>query len=195
MVLSSGLSIRAEEEQDWVGVQAVHESAFGRSAEARLVAMLRGQARPVLSLLAENTGVIVGHIMLSPVVLSGHPQRQIMGLAPLAVVPARQRRGIGSALVRTGFEQCQHLGFEAVVVLGHPVYYRRFGFTPAARFGIGCEYDVPEEAFMVVELRSGCLSGVSGKVAYHAAFSAMSRCAPPSRAGKPMQEASQEDGR
>lgn len=188
------MSIRAEEEQDWDSVRAVYESAFGRSAEAGLVAVLRGQARPVISLLAEDGGVIVGHIMLSPVALSGHPERQLMGLAPLAVVPQRQRSGIGSALVRAGFEQCEHLGFEAVVVLGHPAYYRRFGFAPAARFGLECEYDVPVERFMVVELRSGCLSGAAGKVTYHAAFSTVPRCAPPSRAGEPMRESSQRDG-
>ncbi len=93
-----------------------------------------------------------------------------MGLAPLAVVPEHQRGGIGTALVRAGLDQCRKIGFGAVVVLGHSEYYPRFGFTPATRFGIGCEYDVPVEVFMAVELEANYLLGVSGKVQYHAAF-------------------------
>ena len=94
-----------------------------------------------------------------------------MGLAPMAVAPEHQRKGIGSALVRTGIEQCKQLGSAAIVVLGHPAYYPRFGFVPSTRFGIGCEYEVPEEVFMVVELQAAALSTMSGKVKYHAAFS------------------------
>ena len=109
--------------------------------------------------------------MFSPVSLSGHPALRIMGLAPMAVAPQHQRKGIGSALVGAGLEQCKQLGFGAVVVLGHPAYYPRFGFSPSARFGIGCEYEVPEEVFMVVELQAGFLRGTSGKIKYHPAFS------------------------
>lgn len=94
-----------------------------------------------------------------------------MGLAPMAVAPEHQRKGIGSALVRAGLDECKQLGFGAVVVLGHADYYPRFGFLSSARFGIGCEYEVPEEVFMVVELQAGFLDGASGKVKYHAAFS------------------------
>jgi putative acetyltransferase len=170
-VLRGCVHIRAEEEKDWTDVQAANESAFERSAEAHLVAALREQARPVVSLVAEDGGAIVGHIMFSPVVLSGHPELKIMGLAPMAVTPEHQGKGIGSALVRVGLEQCKQLDFGAVVVLGHPEYYPRFGFSVAMRLGIGCEYEVPEEAFMVVELQPGFLLGASGKVKYHAAFS------------------------
>ena len=95
-----------------------------------------------------------------------------MGLAPMAVAPKHQRKGIGSALVRAGLDQCAQLGFGAVVVLGHPAYYPRFGFLSSTRYGIGCEYDVPEEVFMAVELQDGFLRGASGKVKYHAAFGA-----------------------
>jgi putative acetyltransferase len=165
------MPIRAEEQRDWPAVHAVNVSAFETPAEANLVDALREQAQPLVSLIAEDNGAIVGHIMFSPVSLSGHPGLKIMGLAPMAVAPAHQRKGIGSALVRAGLEQCQQLGFGAVVVLGHPTYYPRFGFSSSARFGIGCEYEVPEEVFMVVELEAGCLRGASGKVRYHAAFS------------------------
>ena len=162
--------IRAEEHREWAAVQAVNVSAFETPAEANLVDALRQQAQPLVSLVAEDNGAIVGHIMFSPVSLSGYPALRIMGLAPMAVAPAHQHKGIGSALVRTGLEQCRQLGFGAVVVLGHAAYYPRFGFLPSARFGIGCEYEVPEEVFMIVELQAGFLRGTSGKVAYHAAF-------------------------
>ena len=149
----------------------MNASAFETPLEANLVDALRDQAQPLVSLIAEDNGAIVGHIMFSPVSLSGQPALGIMGLAPMSVAPAHQRKGIGSALVRAGLEQCKQLGFGAVVVLGHPAYYSRFGFLSSARFGIGCEYEVPEEAFMVVELQAGFLSGASGTAKYHAAFS------------------------
>ena len=82
-----------------------------------------------------------------------------MGLAPMAVMPAHQRKGIGSAIARAGLEQCKQLGFVAVVVVGHPAYYPRFGFSPSTRFGIGSEYEVPEEVFMAMELQPAALSG------------------------------------
>ena len=141
-----------------------------RQPKPIFVDALRGQAQPFVSLIAEDNGAIVGHIMFSPVSLSGHPALKVMGLAPMAVAPEHQRKGIGSALVRAGLEQCQQLGLGAVVVLGHPTYYPRFGFSSSARFGIGCEYEVPEEVFMVVELQAGFLHGASGKIRYHAAF-------------------------
>jgi putative acetyltransferase len=165
------MPIRAEEQKDWAAVYAVNASAFGTPAEANLVDALREQAQPLISLVAEDNGEILGHIMFSPVSLPNHPELRLMGLAPLAVDPEHQRKGIGSSLVRAGLEQCRQLAFGAVVVLGHPEYYPRFGFSPSTRFGIGCEYDAPEEAFMVVELQPGYLDGASGKVKYHAAFS------------------------
>jgi len=165
--------IRAEIPKDGAAVRAVNVSAFETALEANLVDALRAQAQPLVSLVADDDSAIVGHIMFSPVSLSGHPALHIMGLAPMAVFPDRQRAGIGSALVRAGLEQCARLGFGAVVVLGHPAYYPRFGFVTSTRFGIGCEYDVPEDVFMVVELQPGYLRGVSGTIRYHAAFSSV----------------------
>ena len=163
--------IRAEEQRDWTAVHAVNVSAFETPAEADLVDALREQAEPLVSLIAEDNGAIVGHIMFSPVSLSGHAALKIVGLAPMAVAPGHQRNGIGSSLVRAGLEQCRQLGFGAVVVLGHPTYYPRFGFSSSTRFGIGCEYEVPEEVFMLVELEAGFLRDASGRVKYHIAFS------------------------
>jgi len=162
--------IRAEQEKDWAAVHALNASAFETSAEAKLVDALRESVELLVSLVAEDDKTIVGHILFSPVSLSGYPELRIIGLAPMAVAPERQREGIGSALVRAGLEQCRRLGFGAVVVLGHPEYYPRFGFAPSSRFGIGCEYEVPEEAFMVMELQPGYLSGISGIIRYHASF-------------------------
>jgi putative acetyltransferase len=162
--------VREEEQRDRESVHALNVAAFETSAEADLVDALREQARPVLSLVAEEAARIVGHVLFTPVSLSGHADRRIMGLAPMAVAPERQRKGIGSALVRAGLERCRDLGFGAGMVLGHPSFYPRFGFQPAARFGVACEYDAPAEAFMLVELVPGYLRGASGTVQFHPAF-------------------------
>jgi putative acetyltransferase len=162
--------IRSEEEKDLAAVHVVNASAFESPAEAHLVDALRKKTGPIVSLVAEENKAVVGHIMFSPVLLTRHPGLKIMGLAPMAVLPVNQNKGIGSALVRAGLERCKDLGFGAVVVLGHTEYYPRFGFLPSSQFGIGCEYDAPEEAFMVLELQPGYLRGSSGTIKYHAAF-------------------------
>ncbi len=163
--------IRPEEEREGAAVRALNASAFDTEGEGNLVDVLRASARPLVSLVAEHDGNIVGHIMFSPVSLSGNPDLKIMGLAPMAVAPERQRQGIGSELVRAGVERCKQLGVDAVVVLGHPEYYPRFGFRPSPPFGIKSEYDVPDDVFMVLELQPGCLNGKSGIIKYHEAFS------------------------
>lgn len=154
-------------------MRTVNAAAFETSAESNLIDALREQAMPIVSLVADDNGVIVGHIMFSAVTLSGHPDLKVMGLGPMAVMPEHQRKGIGSALVRAGLEHCKRLGFVAVVVLGHAEYYPRFGFSPAARFGIRSEYDVPDDVFMAVELQPAALSGKTGTVKYHAAFASV----------------------
>ena len=97
----------------------------------------------------------------------------VMGLAPMAVLPERQRQGIGSALVREGLSAIERMGADAVVVLGHPAYYPRFGFKPAATYGLRSEYDVPDDVFMALELRPGVLEDIKGKVKYAPAFSSV----------------------
>lgn len=164
------MRIRPELAADYPRVHEINVAAFGTPGEARLVDLLREQASPVVSLVAEDEGAVVGHIMFSPVSLPGI-EKLAIGLAPMAVVPARQRSGIGKALVKVGLDYCKELRAIAVVVLGHPEFYPKFGFAPAARFGLQCEYDVPAEAFMAIELRTGVLRGLSGTVKYHAAFS------------------------
>lgn len=93
-----------------------------------------------------------------------------MALAPMAAIPDRQRRGIGSALVRAGLEECRRRGVEAVFVIGHPDYYPRFGFTRASRFGVSSEFEVPDDAFMALELADGALRERSRVVHFHEIF-------------------------
>lgn len=162
--------IRPEKESDREAVHALNVSAFETSFEANLVDLLRDQAKPVVSLVAEVVGAVAGHIMFTPVSLSTDPKFKVMGLAPMAVAPEHQRQGTGSALVRAGLDQCGQMGFVAVVVLGHPEYYPRFGFASTSRFGIDSEYDVPDDVFMAVELKPDALRGKTGRVKYHAAF-------------------------
>jgi putative acetyltransferase len=161
--------IRPEREVDLEAVREVNAGAFGRPDEARLVDALRGRASRFQSTVALLYEEIVGNIVFTPIRVDDD-EGGVMGLAPMAVRPQVQRRGIGSALVRAGLERCRSAGAVAVVVLGHPEYYPRFGFVPAARFGLRCEYEVPEEAFMALELQPGALAGLRGTVRYHPAF-------------------------
>jgi putative acetyltransferase len=163
------MNIREERPVDAERIRAVNLAAFETSAEADLVDALRRHAAPIISLVAEEDSDIVGHILFSPVTLVGE-QVTLMGLAPMAVVPARQRQGIGSSLIAEGLERCRRANVAAVVVLGHAEYYPRFGFIPASQRSLQCEYDVPESVFMVRELSEGALRGVSGTIRYHRVF-------------------------
>jgi putative acetyltransferase len=162
--------VRPETPDDTAAVHAVHVAAFPTDAEARLVDRLRvnGQAR--VSLVAEVDGAVVGHVLFSPVSLVT-PDACCwgLGLAPLAVLPSHQRRGIGAALVREGLTACQAAGCGFVVVLGHPAYYPRFGFGKASAVGLGNEYGA-DDAFMVLELVPGSLPAGGGLVKYGVEF-------------------------
>ncbi len=164
------MRIRAELPADVDVVRQLNLAAFEGPDEARIVDALRGAVTPLISLVAEDDGTVVGHILFSPVTLAAAPHLAVMGLAPMAVLPAHQRSGIGSALVRAGLDECREAGTLGVVVLGHASYYPRFGFVPASRFGLSCEYDVPDDVFMAVELVAGALAGLAGTVRYHPAF-------------------------
>jgi putative acetyltransferase len=164
------VDIRPEARGDIPGIQHVNKRAFETATEADLVDELRSLADPFVSLVAIVNGEVAGHIAFSPVTLSSSPELRLMGLAPMAVLPGRQRQGIGSALVRAGLDECRRLDSAAVVVLGHAGYYPRFGFVPASRFGLTTEYDVPDDVFMAMELRAGALKERAGVIRYHAAF-------------------------
>ena len=165
--------IRPERPEDQATIHRLDAAAFGREDEAEVVDQLR-QARAVsLALTAEEDGKIVGHIVFSPVTVNSTSDAwTALGLGPMAVAPDRQGRGIGAALVRAGLDECRKTGAEVVVVLGQPDYYPRFGFKPAKPLGVTWEIEVPEEAFMVTELRDGALAGRGGVVCYHQAFDA-----------------------
>ncbi len=165
------LTIRPQIPEDAAAIRQVNEAAFGGTVEADLVAKLHSRQAFTLSLVATGEDGVVGHILFSPVTIESESLSfTAMGLGPMAVLPAHQGRGIGSQLVRAGLEECKRLGHEIVVVLGHPDYYPRFGFVPASTYGIKCEYEVPDEAFMVTELREGTLAGRSGTVKYQPEF-------------------------
>ena len=164
------MRVRPETPEDFAAVRAVNEAAFGSPAEADLVDTLRGKIQPLVSLVADLDGLVVGHILFSPISLDAPSELKLMGLGPMGVLPKHQRQGIGSALVVAGLKQCEALDCDAVVVLGHPEYYPRFGFVVASSHGISSEYDAPDEAFMIKELTPGSLRGVSGTVSYDEAF-------------------------
>jgi len=165
------LTVRPETSEDIDSVRHVNEQAFSQEEEAEIVAKLRDRAALTVSLVAVQENEIVGHIAFSPAAIESESLSfEAVVLAPMAVLPAYQKQGIGGQLIRTGLEECRSLGYEVVVVLGHPTYYPRFGFVPAKPKGITCEFEVPEEAFMVLELREGALRGRSGMVKFQPEF-------------------------
>lgn len=163
--------IRPETPADFAAIRYINQEAFGQAVEADLIERLRARGQLILSLIAEAGGQLVGHIAFSPVEVESNPAAvTVVGLAPMAVLPAHQSDGVGSLLVKTALAECHVLGYDAVVVLGHPDYYPRFGFVPASRFGLRCEYEVPDEVFMAQELRPDALAGCAGLVRYQAEF-------------------------
>jgi putative acetyltransferase len=165
------MQVRTEQLEDIEAIYNVNIAAFGRDNEADLVDRLRGLTS-TLSFVAVAADRIVGHIFYSPVTIVGACAKDllILGLAPLAVLPEYQRQGVGSLLIQHSLKECTRLGIQAIVVLGHPTYYPRFGFTPAQEKGLKCEYAVPDEAFMVLELDRGALNGCFGTIAYRSEF-------------------------
>jgi putative acetyltransferase len=164
------VQIRPETDADKAAVFGINAAAFPTDAEAKLVDSLRISADPYVSLVAVEDQDVVGHILFTPVTLEPFDDLDLMGLAPMAVSPSRQRGGIGTELVNAGLQRCRELGIGAVAVLGHPEYYPRFGFRPSSEWGIRSEYDVPEEVFMMLELSPDYLQNKQGTIRYHAAF-------------------------
>lgn len=163
-------TIRPETSADYEAVYTINKQAFdGRDAEPQLVEAVRRAEDfiPELSLVADEDGQIVGHILFSPIYIQTENERiPAISLAPMAVLPEYQGRGVGSALVRHGLEECKRLGHRVVIVLGHPRYYPRFGFSAKMAKGLECPYGDCGDAWMALELAPGALEGVSGKVVY-----------------------------
>ena len=161
------LTIRPERPADIPLIRAVNERAFGQPDEAALVDAVRARGERSISLVAVDGERLVGHVLFTPVTIHGPDcAHEAVGLAPLAVDPDYQRRGIGGRLVAQGLDGCRESGYRVAVVLGHPTYYPRFGFVPARLHGIRFELNAPDETFMVLELEPGALAGCTGVARY-----------------------------
>ena len=165
------LTIHSETPEDIESIRRINQQAFGQVEEANIIDKLRARGILTLSLVATLDNRAVGHIAFSPVVIEAESSSfEGIALAPMAVLPEYQKQGIGAELIRAGIKECRKLGYEVVVVLGHQSYYPRFGFTPAKTKGIICEFEVPDEAFMVLEIRDGALAGRGGTVKFQPEF-------------------------
>lgn len=167
------VTVRPERAKDYEAIHEVNKLAFGGEEEALLIQRLRKSTSflPELSLVAVKSGRVVGHILFSPIIIETQSEAvPALSLAPMAVLPEFQNQGIGSELVRQGLRESKRLGHDIVVVVGHPGYYPRFGFTPARAKGLEAPFSVPDEAFMVLELSPGALKGKKGTLKYPPAF-------------------------
>jgi putative acetyltransferase len=172
----SDITIRREVPEDRDAVRNINLRAFGQATEGNIVDALRTSCLEALSLVGVEDHCVVGHILFTPVTIDGLPIAGGMGLAPMSVLPEKQRLGIGSKLVRSGLDQLRNAGCLFVVVLGHPSYYPRFGFTPASQLGLSCQWpDVPDDAFMILVLKQDALTGVQGVVRYRSEFATAMR--------------------
>lgn len=169
------IKVRAEVAGDFNAIDVVNLSAFQGEAEAQLVGNLRKSPAfiPDLSLVAELNGRIVGHVVLSKVKLkSSEGETEILALGPMSVVPSQSHRGIGSELIDAAVARAKPLCYTAIVVAGHPEYYERFGFKPAADWGISCNLSIPSDALTAMELVDGSLAS-GGEVQYPDIFRAL----------------------
>jgi putative acetyltransferase len=166
------ITIRKATPADYDDIRDVNNRAFGQTDEGKIVDRLRRRNMAVVSLVAEEGDRIIGHILFSPVIVESDSGKfEAISLAPMSVLPEYQRKGLGSRLVKAGLEECRKLGYKIVFVLGHPEYYPKFGFTQARERGIDSEFEVRDEAWMVLELKKGALAGRTGRVKFQPEFS------------------------
>jgi putative acetyltransferase len=167
----ASIGIRDERANDIPAIREVNRRAFGSDHEGNIVDALRANRAVSLSLVAAVNDAVVGHILYSPAVVGGV---EGAALGPMAVLPEHQRQGIGSQLVATGNKRLRIAGCPFVIVIGHSGFYPRFGFTPAHRLGITCEWDVPSDAFMVLVMDSQKAGALRGLAEYRPEFSTAS---------------------
>jgi len=166
------IEIREERPDDIAAVRDLNRRAFGQDQESNIVDALRANGAAFLSLVATLNDRIVGHIMYSPAIIGGNVKGAALG--PMAVLPECQRQGIGSKLIQTGNRKLKDAGCPFIIVVGHAEYYPRFGFRPASERGIKCEWDVPDDVFMLLVLDQAKMEGVSGLAKYRHEFSSVS---------------------
>jgi putative acetyltransferase len=166
--------VRVETAADVPAIRDLNVAVFPTDAEARLVDALRANAGLVLSLVAEEAEILVGHIAFSPITVTADGGAVVtgVGLAPMAVAPFRQRSGVGRRLIEEGLRRLAEAGHRFCVVLGHPTYYPRHGFVVARSRDIRWERAVPDEVFMVRALVPDGLDGVAGVARYRPEFDA-----------------------
>lgn len=165
----ANVTFRHEDPVDRSRVTEILRLGFQGDVQATIVEALRRSSSPLLSLVAESEGKVVGHLMFSAVTMDAAPNVAAVQLSPVAVDPAYQRLGIGSALIRAGLTTCASQNWDAVFLVGDPRYYARFGFTMATPLGF--THEGPHGAFLqVLELQTGSLGGLGDRVRFHPAF-------------------------
>lgn len=170
------ITIRQEKASDFHRIHEVVAAAFGQQEEALLIEALRLDPAyiPQLSLVALYGNEIVGQILFTKIkIVNGDHVYDSLSLAPVSVDPEHQKSGIGTTLIREGHQRAKDLGYTSVIVLGHADYYPRFGYMPASHWNIYCPFEVPDTAFMALELMPGSLNQVRGKVEYSAPFNSI----------------------
>ena len=166
------IDIREEQPGDAAAIRDVNRRAFGKDQEANVVDALRSNGAWLLSLVATLDGQVVGHIIYSPITIA----ESLIGaaLGPMAVLPEHQRQGIGTKLVDVGNQRIEKAGWPFIIVVGHANFYSRFGFVPASVHGIRCQWEVPDDVFMLLILDQAKMYGVSGLAKYRHEFSTVS---------------------
>ena len=166
------IEIREERADDVAAVRNMNRRAFGQDQESNIVDALRANGAALLSLVATVNDRVVGHIMYSPLSIGGNVTGAALG--PMAVLPEHQRQGIGSKLVKVGNQKLKDAGYPFIIVVGHADYYPRFGFKRANEHGITCEWDLPDDVFMLLVLDQAKMKSVSGLATYRHEFSSVS---------------------
>lgn len=169
--MNNSLTIRETRKADRPAVLAVIEEAFGQPDEARLVKNMWNEDEIALDLVAEENGAIIGHCAFSVVSADPPLEGVALGLAPLSVSPARQRSGIGAALVETGLDICKTRGASLMTVLGEPEYYSRFGFKPASSQNMSWAGMDAADAFQIIDWAS--VGKTPRRIHYHQLFSSL----------------------
>lgn len=173
--MNGQIFIRQETHKDFEDVFETNQIAFEQDSEARLVNSLRNNQEafiPELSIVAIDNNKIVGHILFTKIkiVQDNQTETESLALAPMAIRPEFQRKGIGGQLIKSGLDRAKELKYKSVIVLGHEHYYPKFGFVPANKWNIVSPYNVPTNVFMALELVEDGLKNTSGLVKYAKEF-------------------------